>query len=42
MDMRNAIKKNQHMNIDGTKKIPWCNLKENPRISFVYCSKFTK
>jgi len=36
------LKKYQHMNIDGTKMIPSCNLKENPRISFVYFSKSTK
>ncbi len=42
MDMTNAIKNNQHMIIDCTKMIPWCNLKENLRISFVYFSKSTK
>jgi hypothetical protein len=35
MNTKNSIKKIQHMNIDGIKMIPSCNLKENPRISFV-------
>jgi hypothetical protein len=42
MDMTNSIKKIQHMDIDGTRTIPSCNLKEKPRISFVYFSEFTK
>jgi hypothetical protein len=42
MDMTNSIKKFPNMNIDGAKMIPSCNLKENPRISFVYFSKYTK
>jgi hypothetical protein len=40
--MANSMKKNQHMNIDGTKMVASCNLKENPRISFGYFSKSTK
>ncbi len=40
--MTNSIKINQHMNIDGTKMIPSCKLKENARISFAYFSKVHK